>query len=152
MKYGARKFVQESYNENDVFAKLLFSAYISAKNHCIKSIEENYYHDIVTEKDGDDYYFELEVKHNYPFTSSDTFKFDTVSFLGRKKRLHDIQPFYYIIVCAETEWAISCHSNDIYEESNIEELDINTSHRTGKDLMYRVDKIKCKFFNLNKHN
>jgi hypothetical protein len=47
-----------------------------------------------------------EVKHKYPFTdATESFKFDTVSFLGRKKKYGD---FWYVIVCGETEALLLC--------------------------------------------
>jgi len=150
IKYEARKFNQKSYDNNDKFAKDKFIEFISSRGHTIFSSEENFDHDIVTEKDGIKYYFELEVKRNYPFTSKNTYKFDTVSFLGRKKRLHLKQRFHYIIICIETEWAVSCDSEDIFLDEYVENLNIDTEDRSGRDQMYRVPKESCKFFNINK--
>lgn len=148
MEYGARKFSKESYNNNDNFAKELFIKFIIQKGHTIINSEENYEHDIITEKDGKTYYFEVEVKHNYPFTDKKSFKFSTVSFLGRKLRLHKIQPFKYVIICAETLYAVACESKLIYKDDYIEELDINKYERKGKDAFYRVPKDDCVFFNI----
>ena len=96
------------------------------------------------------FFFELETKSKYPFTTMDTFPFDSVSFLGRKKRLHLKNKFHYIIICRETEWAVTCESQDIFKEEYLESLNINTPNRKGKDQMYRVPKAKCIFFNINK--
>lgn len=148
MKYSARKFNQDSYNTNDGYAKSLFIEFIKDNGHHLVSEVETYNHDIVTMKDGVTYFFELEVKRNYPFTDQESYKFDTVSFLGRKKRLHLIQPFYYVIICKETEWFVMCESNVIFKDEYIEELTINTTDRKGKDQMYRVPKDKCKFYNI----
>jgi len=149
LKYGARKFNQGSYNNSDKYAKDLFIKYITKKGHIIISKEENYDHDVITEKDGIKYYFELETKSRYPFTTIETFNFNSVSFLGRKKRLHLKNKFHYIIICRETEWALTCYSEDIFKNEYIENLNINTPNRKGKDQMYRVPKNKCKFFNIN---
>lgn len=149
-EFGARKFNKESYDNNDDFAKQKFINFIIKKGHKIISNQENFNHDIITEKGGVHYYFELEVKRNYPFTSRDTYIFDTVSFLGRKKRLHVKQPFYYIIICIETEWAVCCDSNKIFIDRYVENLDINTTDRNGKDQMFRVPREECLFFNINK--
>lgn len=148
-EYGARKFNQGSYNHSDKYAKGLFINYIIKKGHTIINKEENYDHDVITKKDNIIYYFELETKSKYPFTTIETFKFNSVSFLGRKKRLHLKNKFHYIIICRETEWAITCNSEDIFKNEYIENLNINTPNRKGKDQMYRVPKDKCKFFNIN---
>lgn len=148
-EFGARKFNQESYDNNDAFAKQKFINFIISKGHLVLSSKENFDHDVVTEKDGVKHYFELEVKRNYPFTSKITYKFDTVSFLGRKKRLHDKNRFYYIIICIETEWAVCCDSNKIFLDDYIEDLKIETQDRNGMDQMYRVPREECLFFNIN---
>lgn len=106
MKYSARKFNKNSYEENDEFAKDLFIKFIKKRGHQIIKSTEDYKFDIETIKNGKNYYFELEVKRNYPFTSTEDYNFDTVSFLGRKKRLHEINSFYYIIICKETKYAL----------------------------------------------
>lgn len=149
IEYGARKFNQGSYNHSDKYAKDLFIKYITKKGHTIISKEENYDHDVITNKDNKTYYFELETKSKYPFTSINTFPFNSVSFLGRKKRLHLKNKFHYIIICRETEWAITCNSKDIFKDEYIENLNINTQNRKGKDQMYRVPKEECIFFNIN---
>jgi hypothetical protein len=149
MEFGARKFNQNSYDTNDDYAKQKFISFIRKRGHDVVKDKENYDHDIITEKDGVRYYFELEVKRNYPFKTRDTYIFDTVSFLGRKKRLHDNHPFYYIIICIETEWAVCCDSNRIFKDNYIENIEINTQDRNGNDQMFRVPREECLFFNIN---
>tara|TARA_R110000822_G_C14988195_1_gene459351 strand:- start:95 stop:547 length:453 start_codon:yes stop_codon:yes gene_type:complete len=150
MKFEARKFSQGSYDHSDKYAKDLFIKFIKRKGHKIINSEENYDHDVITNKDNITYYFELETKSNYPFTIKETFPFNSVSFLGRKKRLHIKNKFHYIIICRETEWAITCNSENIYKDKYIENLKINTDNRKGQDQMFRVPKEKCIFFNINK--
>tara|TARA_R110000822_G_scaffold172760_2_gene312378 strand:+ start:686 stop:1141 length:456 start_codon:yes stop_codon:yes gene_type:complete len=149
-EYDARKFNQGSYDHSDKYAKDLFISYIKNSGHDLFSVVENYDHDIITMKDGVKFFFELETKSKYPFTTMDTFPFDSVSFLGRKKRLHLKNKFHYIIICRETEWAVTCESQNIFKEEYSESLNINTPNRKGKDQMYRVPKEKCIFFNINK--
>lgn len=150
MKYKAREFNKESYDRNDSYAKGLFVEFIEERGHEVVSSKEDYNHDIVTTMGGSTYYFEVEVKRNYPFTDAWSYKFDTVSFLGRKKRLHDVHPFYYVIICKETEWFVVCESKDIFKSEYAEKLFIDTKDRKGEDEMYRVPKDKCKFFNIKK--
>ena len=149
MKYEARKFNKKSYAINDKYAKDLFVKYIEKKGHTVINKKENYDFDITTIKNNKTYNFELEMKTTYPFKTMETFKFNTVSFLGRKKRLHLKAEFYYIIICKETDWAIVCNSKEIFKNRYIENLTINTTNRKGKDQMYRVPKEKCIFFNIN---
>lgn len=147
MEYKARKFNKNTYNEYDSFAKEKIIVFLTKKGHKIINKEEDYNHDLVTCKDGVNYYFELEVKIGYPFTSKNDYKFNTVSFLGRKKRLHDLNPFYYLIICKETNCVLSCYSNDIFKDEFLEKLNVNTKNRKGNDEMYRVPIDKCTFFN-----
>lgn len=56
--------------------------------------------------------------------------------------------FKYVIICKETGWGVGCDSDIIFNENYIEKLYINTIHRQGDDLFYRVPKDKCSFFNL----
>ena len=149
MIYGARKFNQDSYDKNDYFAREKFSEFIIRKGHLIIKNEEDYNHDLQTVKNNKKYLFELEVKSKYVFTDRDSFPFQTVSFLGRKKRLHDFMPFYYVIICRETEWALVCHSENIFIDDYVENIEINTLHRIGNDELYRVPKNKCLFFDIN---
>lgn len=146
MKYKARKFSQNSYDESDEFAKKIFTDFITKRNHKIIDSEENFKHDFITLKDNKNFYFELEIKSGYPFTSKDDFIFSSVSFLGRKRRLHDSMPFYYIIICKETKYAVFAYSDDIYKDEYFEKLEINTNNRSGYDSFYRMPKDLCKFF------
>lgn len=146
MKYSARKFNKNSYAENDNFAKNLFIEYIKKMGHNIINTNENFEHDIITEKNGLKYFFETEVKIGYPFELKESFKFNTVSFLGRKKRLHDINPFFYVIICKETKYALCSHSNIIFKDEYFENVYVNSKDRKGNDGMYRVPLDKCKFF------
>lgn len=143
-KYTARKFNLESYKENDEWGKDILKSFLIRRGHTIKNDKENYKHDIETTTD----IFEVEVKIGYPFNDRKSFKFDTVSFLGRKKRLHDIEPFHYVIICKETKCAITCQSTEIFKERYKHEIKVNSKDRKGKDLVYRVPIEKCKFFNL----
>ena len=94
MKYTARKFQQNQYDKCDSISRKVFVEFIENRGHTIVSKEEDYNHDIVTEKDGVHHYFELETKRGYPFRGRKSFPFQSVSFLGRKKRLsHLLEPF-----------------------------------------------------------
>jgi hypothetical protein len=146
MSYRAGQFVGKAYKESDALAKSMFKDFIVSKGHNIVSDEEDFYHDLETNKAGSKFLFELEFKWGYPFTDEASFKFDTVSFLGRKKRLHQKEPFFYVIICRETGWALMCHSSKIFKDEYKEEVYIDTSQRFGEDLMYRIPKDECIFF------
>lgn len=148
MATEAGKFLKSSYDKNDSYAKDIFLKYIKKRGHEIISTEETYNHDIITMKNNKKFYFELEIKRNYPFETKESFNFPTVSFLGRKKRLHNIKPFKYILICHETDYAIGCNSKDIFLEKYKENININRYQRKGNDNFYRVPKEKCLFFKI----
>lgn len=147
--FKARKFNKESYDKSDVFAKRKFIEFLVKKGHKIVESKEDYSHDIITKKDGVIFYFEVETKRHRPFTNRETYPFQTVSFLGRKRKIHNKHPFYYIIICKETNWAICCDSNKIFIDIYNKKVNINTIHTKGKDQFFRVPKEECLFFNLN---
>jgi hypothetical protein len=146
--YKARKFVQESYDRNDAWGRKLITEMLDARGYNVLDKPEDFGIDIVAERNGVVEFFEVEVKHNYPWNNRDDFKFDTVSFLGRKKKWEE-DNFWYCIICAETEAIIVCRSSIIYNEEFAEIRNINTSERKGKDKFYRVPKEKCWFINMN---
>jgi hypothetical protein len=146
MKYSARKFVQESYDRNDEWGKSIVLRWLSTyedRFHVIQKQGEDYGVDIQVNAGENVISFEVEVKHGYPFTSADTFPFDSVSFLGRKRKFGK---FWYVVVCAETEAICICHSDEIYQEKYREIKTIATSERNGLDEFYRVPKDKCSFY------
>jgi hypothetical protein len=144
----ARKFSKCSYDQNDGYAKDKIKHFLTSRGHEVLEDEENYNHDLKTKKNGMVFFFEFEVKINYPFTSEEDYKFSTVSFLGRKIRLHNINPFYYLILCYETDYVVFCHSSKIFNEEYKESLTLNTHDRKGGDEMYRVPKEICGFFSI----
>lgn len=150
-EYEARKFSQNSYDTNDEYAKNRFTKFLLKKGYTLIDSKENFDHDIkAINQNGEEVLFELEIKTGYPFKSKKTFPFSTVSFTGRKERLHKIKEFYYVIICKETNWAISCLSSIIYNPLYTEELYISTNTREGSDKFYRVPKEQCAFFIVKK--
>ena len=144
------KFNQESYDTHDSMGKKILSDYLESIGYQILSSVEDYGHDIIAQKPGEEpKYFEVEIKNSYPFTSKESFKFNTVSFLGRKMRLHNIKPFIYVIVCSYTGYAICLESDRIFLDKYIEKIHINTNMRQGLDTMFRVPKNLCKFFKIS---
>ena len=148
MKYEAQKFCKESYNQNDSKAKELVCNCLVSEGYKIINKEEDFHHDIIAEKENKKLYIEVEFKIGYLFTNKESFRFNTVSFLGRKERLHKIHPFMYVIICKETNWALACNSDKIFKDEYKEYLSIDVANRKGKDLMFRVPKKDCIFFKL----
>ena len=146
MQYEARKFVKESYKENDLLGKQLLVAYLYNKGHVIKpeTFDEDYGVDILTELDGKEYKFEVEMKDKYNFTNEKDFPFETVSFLGRKEKWKD-QNFEYCIIGKADKAAIFCNSNVIYNPDYRQVIGIDTIHRYGNDMFYRVPVELCSF-------
>lgn len=146
MKYQARKFVQESYDKNDNWAKERVAKLLESKGYEVEIDEvEDYGIDLTAKKNGKTIYVEAEVKHRYKWTNKEDFKFDTVSFLGRKIKWAD-KGFWYCIVCAETEAIVCCHSDRIYRDANSEIININVTGRRGLDELFRVPKDQCYWF------
>ncbi len=148
MKFKARKFVQASYDRNDDWGKEVLLRWLKSYGSRFTILDkekEDYKVDIVVLDNKADKLmsFEVEVKHGYPFTDEESFKFDSVSFLGRKKKYGD---FWYAIVCAETEAILIAHSYEIYKEEYREIKTIATTERNGLDEFYRVPKDKCIFY------
>lgn len=146
--YGARKFVKASYDRNDEWGKEVLVRWLKrhgGRFNIIEKEKEDYKVDVLALDTQTDKLvgFEVEVKHKYPFTDAKSFKFDTVSFLGRKKKYGD---FWYVIVCGETEALLLCHSLEIYKEEYREIKTITTNERNGLDEFYRVPKEKCLFY------
>ena len=143
--YEARKFVQSSYDENDAFGRNILIRWLRKQDwvvHVFNDIEDYGVDLTVLDHQGNEHSFEAEVKTNYPWTDMKSFKFSTVSFLGRKKKWKE-QGFYYVLICKETTAMCIAHSSIIYREEYAEELKIQTSDRLGNDLFYRVPKEKC---------
>ena len=141
MKFNARKFSQRSYNENDRFAKEVVKDFLGSLDWVNEIVDvEDYFVDLeVVDQDGRSHFFEAEVKSGYPFTGAHDFKFDSVSFLGRKKKWEK-HGFYYCIVCRETESICLAHSKDIFKQEYKEIRSINKRDRSGLDAFYRVPK------------
>jgi len=142
----AGKFNKDSYNENDLIGKQLLVAFLHKKGHKIlpETFDEDYGVDINTEFENQKYYFEVEMKDKYNFVDIDTFPFDTVSFLGRKKKWEN-QRFFYCIISTITKAAIFSHSSLIYRKKYKINLTINTERRKGNDTFYRIPKKNCSF-------
>ena len=138
------KFNQQSFDENDGIGRQLLTAFLEKKGHNVSNNCDKYGIDLVSEKDGIEYKWEVEMKSKRPWTCMDDFAFKTVSFLNRKaKWKEDI--FWYVIICSETQAALMCRSDIIFDEQYKEKLYINTAQRKGTDEFYRVPKEKCIF-------
>ena len=92
------KFSQPRYDENDPAAKKLMIKFFQNHEYSIISEVEKFEHDLIIEKKGKIYFIELEMKASLVFTDSNSFKYDTVSFLKRKDKLHLIAPYTYFII------------------------------------------------------
>jgi len=136
------KFNQELFDTSDEEGKQLLIAFLEKKGHEISQNCDKYGIDLFSEKDGKTYNWEVEMKSRRPWVSEETFPFDSVSFLNRKKKWDN---FWYVIICRETRAAIFCHSSVIFHEVYKEKIYIKTSYRNGSDNFFRVPKEKCIF-------
>ena len=138
------KFNQESFNENDGIGRQLLTAFLESKCHNVSNNRDKYGIDLVSEKDGIEYKWEVEMKPKRPWTCKEDFAFKTVSFLNRKAKWKE-DTFWYVIICTETKAALMCRSDIIFDEQYKEKLYINTPQRKGTDEFYRVPKELCIF-------
>ena len=142
-------FVSESYNRSDDWAISKIKEYIISKGYEVKKKDsEDFSVDIIAKKNNKIQFFEVETKTGYTFSDEDSFSFDTVSFLGRKKKWAH-RGFLYVIICRETGAFLICNSKVIYQEKYAESIHINSSERKGIDNFYRVPKSECRWYNLN---
>jgi hypothetical protein len=138
------RFNQESFDDNDELGKNLLKHYLIKKCHNISENSDIYGIDFFSEKDGKEYFWEVEMKSKRPWTCKEDFPFDSVSFLSRKAKWKD-KKFWYVIICKETKAAIFCQSNIIFDEKYKQKLYINTQQRKGSDNFFRVPKDLCIF-------
>jgi len=108
-------FSQEAFNQWDEFGKQVVKDYLLTKGHIIVPNPDRYGVDLYSDKNGTLYRWEVEVKSRIKWTSQEDYPYDTVSFLGRKKKWTAF-PFWYCIVCAETKNILFAYSQQIYHE------------------------------------
>lgn len=147
-------FSKDDYSKYDKAAKERLCSFLQARGHKIVDKEENYSIDITSELNGKTHYFEVEckVKEEYKFTCQNDFKFESVSFLGRKSKYP--VSFWYVILCAKTSGAVFCNSEHIFKDEYYEEKKVERNGIIGIDKFYHVPKEKCTFFKvpLQSHN
>lgn len=137
-------FVPKAYKRDNQFAINILHNYLKGKGYTIIDKDEDFGLDIMVEKDGEQLLFEAEVKTGRPFTTKSTFPFPTVSFLARKDKWVDT-PFWYGIVCRETNYAVFAHSSVIFNDEYKEQVFVANTDREGVDSFYRVPKELCYF-------
>jgi len=137
-------FVKSSYEKNNDLAVKAVSIWLEKKGYSIVDKDEDYWIDIEAKKEGTTLLFEAEVKSNVVFTHRESFPFSTVSFLARKAKWKDT-PFWYVILCPSTGYAVIAHSSWIFKNEYLMSIDVNTSDRKGTDTFYRVPKSECLF-------
>lgn len=142
------EFIQKSYDRSDQIGKNILRNFLQEHNYILEEDKEDFFHDVIGTLNGEKWYFEVEVKNGFPFTSHQDFKFNSVSFLGRKKRMHDKHPFWYVLICTETGYAVMCYSNIIYQEKYRKNIYIDSRERAGYDTFYRLPLKYCTFFKI----
>ena len=148
MRTKAGVFRKDDYDELNSYAIDMITEFLQFFGYDVPKKEEDFTIDIEAFRDGKKYRIEAEVRSDLWFEERETFPFDTVSFLGRKKKYEDISDFWYFLVCKKTGYAVYCNSNTIYKDIYRETITVNNSKRYGDDVFYRVPKMLCKFINL----
>ena len=138
------RFNQKSFDDNDAIGKELLMAFLHSVGHDISENCDIYGIDFFSEFKGKKYYWEVEMKSRRAWTTREDFPFESVSFLQRKEKWKET-PFWYVIICKETNAAIFCKSSIIFNEKYKEKVRIFTQDRKGFDNFYRVPKELCIF-------
>ena len=138
------KFVKESFDINDSLGKSLLTDYLERRGHDVYDNPDKYGIDLYSWKNDKKLWWEVEMKTKRPWNTEKDFPFDSVSFLARKEKWKDTD-FWYCIICKETGAALMCHSTIIFKDEYKEKIYINTYHRKGSDVFYRVPKKYCIF-------
>jgi hypothetical protein len=138
-------FRKDSYDANNDIAISKVIKYLESKGmRCEYKDEEDFDIDLICYKGKKKYRVEVEVKNTY-FENEETYPFETVSFLKRKKKYANDGIFYYFLLSKQCESFLFCKSNIIYKDEYYEKCNVNTSQRYGNDEFYRVPKHLCEF-------
>tara|TARA_S200002703_G_scaffold157391_1_gene165074 strand:- start:1616 stop:2068 length:453 start_codon:yes stop_codon:yes gene_type:complete len=148
MRTRAGVFRKDDYDELNDYAISMITEFLQFFGYDVPKKAEDFTIDIEAYRNGNKYRIEAEVRSDLWFTERETFPFDTVSFLGRKKKYEDISDFWYFLVCKKTGYAVYCNSKTIYQDIYRENIMVNNKKRYGNDVFYRVPKMLCKFINL----
>ena len=138
---SADDFVQESYERNDWLGKTMLTWYLMKAGHKVNVPKENFGIDMTSTKDGKQFHWEVEMKHNVQWVDAASFPYPTVSFLKRKQKMGD--NFWYAILCADTQALLFARASDIFQEKFREDVKVNTKERQGISECYRVPKELC---------
>ena len=145
MRKPPSKFQKEEYDKENDWAIQIVSSFLIALGYSIIDKGEDYNVDIHAHKNNKHLLIEAEVKKLYPWEDRNSFKFDTVSFLGRKKKWAKGEGFWYFIVCRENKNLLFAHSSQIFKEENNEKIYVNSTRRLGVDTFYRLNKNEVWF-------
>ena len=143
---GTRTFCEKQYSEHDVLGKRKFQSFCEKQGFEYNIPNENKGIDATMIINGIEYKCEIEVKKSR-WKSKKDFPFHTVSFLGRKKRLHDKGPFYYFIFSYYENAALCCNSINIYKDEYITNKFADRKNGNADiDEYYHVPKSRVYFF------
>lgn len=137
-------FVKSSYEKNNDLAVKAVSGWLEKKGYTIVEKDEDYWIDIEAKKENTTLLFEAEVKQRVDFTDRHSYPYPTVSFLARKAKWKST-PFWYVIFCPSTGYAIIAHSSWIFKDEYFIHIEVKTLERRGLDKFYRVPKSICMF-------
>lgn len=143
---STRTFDEKQYSQHDVLGKKRFKSFCEKNGFEYNIPNENKGIDATLIIGGKEFRCEIEVKKSRWKNKKD-FPFDTVSFLARKKRLHNESPFWYFIFSFYENSALCCNSVDIYKEEYITNKFADRKNGTADtDQYYHVPKSKVWFF------
>ncbi len=143
---SAGAFSQDDFNANDDWGKQVVKRHLLRLGLEVLTPRDKYAIDLAARDKATNKVarYEVEVKHNYPWTSHQDFPFPTVSFLARKHKYTD-REFWYCVVCRETEAIIVAKSTDIFKPENKVTKSVSARSRQGNDEFYELSKEQCIF-------
>jgi hypothetical protein len=146
-KITAATFDYKTYLQTDAQAKEIFTKYITSKGYSITIDEETYGVDIIASKNNNKALFELEMS-SQQFICAETFNYENVHFLARKKKMLDKEgDYHYIILNAAGTYAMTAMASKIFKEEN-KITKWAGNGRDGLDEFYQLPKNEVKFFKI----
>jgi len=139
------KFNWEQYKQWDDWGKSIVINWLTNSGHIMVHNPDKYGIDLYSDYKGKLYLWEVEVSTRRLWTCEEDYKYDTVSFLGRKKKW-DTWPFFYCIICSQTRAVVMCVSTTIFKEEYKQTRYVVS--RDEMDEFYDVPKELCTFIHI----
>jgi hypothetical protein len=106
-----KKFDKKLYNQNDNKARKAGIKFWKSKGYNIQNNPDEFGPDLIAEKDGDSFFVEVEVKHNW---NKEQFPFNDLQIPERKKKFATIaQKTYFMVFNSILNRAFICSNKTL---------------------------------------